>query len=52
MISPSQQLFPSEINYAQYRTSFFISLVNIYKAMGGGWLQEAFEGKKNLLPNG
>jgi len=52
VLQAEQQLFPSEINYAQYRTSLFISLVNIYKAMGGGWQQEAFEGKKSLLPNG
>jgi multidrug efflux system outer membrane protein len=52
VLQAEQQLFPSEINYAQYRTSFFISLVTIYKAMGGGWQQEAFEGKKSLLPNG
>ncbi|MBI5582252.1 MAG: efflux transporter outer membrane subunit [Deltaproteobacteria bacterium] len=37
VLQAEQQLFPSELNYAQYRGSLFISLVNIYKALGGGW---------------
>ena len=36
-----QQLFPSELNYAQYRAQLFSSLVNIHKAMGGGWVAVA-----------
>jgi multidrug efflux system outer membrane protein len=41
VLQAEQQLFPSELNYAQYRSMLFISLVNIYKAMGGGWRVEA-----------
>jgi outer membrane protein, multidrug efflux system len=37
VLQAEQQLFPSELNYAQYRASLYISLVSIYKAMGGGW---------------
>ncbi len=37
VLQAEQQLFPAELNYAQYRASLFTSLVNIYKAMGGGW---------------
>ena len=37
VLQAEQQLFPSELNYAQYRGSLFISFINIYKAMGGGW---------------
>jgi len=37
VLQAEQQLFPSELNYAQYRAALFSSLVNIYKAMGGGW---------------
>ena len=37
VLQAEQQLFPAELNYAQYRTALFTSLVNIYKAMGGGW---------------
>jgi len=36
-----QQLFPAELKYAQIRTSLFTSLVNVYKAIGGGWVVEA-----------
>ena len=41
VLQAEQQLFPSELNYAQYRASLLISLVNINKAMGGGWIIEA-----------
>jgi multidrug efflux system outer membrane protein len=41
VLQAQQQLFPSELNYAQYRASLLISLVNIYKAMGGGWVVDA-----------
>lgn len=37
VLQAEQLLFPSELNYAQYRAALFISLVNIYKALGGGW---------------
>ncbi len=48
VLQAEQQLFPSELNYAQYRASLFTSLVNIYKAMGGGWqvASELTEGKR------
>jgi outer membrane protein, multidrug efflux system len=35
------QLFPSELSAVQTRAATFISLVNVYKAMGGGWVTEA-----------
>ncbi len=41
VLQAEQQLFPSELNYTQYRAALFVSLVNIYKAMGGGWIMEA-----------
>ena len=41
VLQAEQQLFPAELNYAQYRASLLISLVNIYKAVGGGWVAEA-----------
>ncbi len=41
VLQAEQQLFPSELNYTQYKAALFISLVNIYKAMGGGWITEA-----------
>ncbi len=41
VLQAQQQLFPSELNYAQYRAALFNALVNIYKAMGGGWITDA-----------
>ena len=41
VLQAEQQLFPSELNYAQYRAALFGALVNIYKAMGGGWITTA-----------
>ena len=41
VLQAEQMLLPSEINLVQSRTSAFIALVNIYKALGGGWLMEA-----------
>jgi multidrug efflux system outer membrane protein len=35
------QLFPAELNLAQYYGSTLSSLVTIYQAMGGGWVNEA-----------
>ncbi len=48
VLQAEQQLFPSELNYAQYRAALFTSLVNIYKAMGGGWqtASELADGKR------
>jgi multidrug efflux system outer membrane protein len=35
------QLFPAELNVVQVRAASFVSLTNIYKATGGGWVIEA-----------
>jgi outer membrane protein, multidrug efflux system len=35
------QLFPAELSVAQTQAATFTSLVNIYKAIGGGWVNEA-----------
>ncbi|HQR65981.1 MAG TPA: efflux transporter outer membrane subunit [Thermoanaerobaculia bacterium] len=43
VLQAEQQLFPSELNYASYRAQLFGSLVDIYKAMGGGWVTLADE---------
>lgn len=39
-----QQLFPAQLSEVQTRASTFIALINIYKAMGGGWVTEAEKG--------
>lgn len=41
VLQAEQQLFPSELNYARHRAALLVSFVNIYKAMGGGWITEA-----------
>ncbi len=41
VLQAQQQLFPAELNYAQYRAALFSSLVDIYKALGGGWVAAA-----------
>ena len=41
VLQAQEQLFPAELDYALYRASLFTSLVDIYKAMGGGWVTEA-----------
>jgi outer membrane protein, multidrug efflux system len=41
VLSAQQQLFPAELNQAQYLASAFTSYVNLYKAMGGGWVTAA-----------
>ncbi|MEW6441783.1 MAG: efflux transporter outer membrane subunit [bacterium] len=38
VLQAQEQLFPDELNYASVRTALFTSLVDIYKAMGGGWV--------------
>lgn len=43
VLQAQEQLFPAELDYALYRASLFTSLVNIYKVMGGGWVNLADE---------
>jgi len=41
VLQAEQQLFPAELNLVSYRASLLSSVVNVYKAMGGGWVTEA-----------
>jgi multidrug efflux system outer membrane protein len=41
VLNAQQQLFPAELNYAQNLGQAYNSLVNIYKSMGGGWVDKA-----------
>ncbi len=41
VLQAEQQLFPAQLQLASLRASVFSSSVNIYKAMGGGWVIEA-----------
>lgn len=40
VLQAEQQLFPSELDYARMRAALFVSLGNIYKALGRGWRAE------------
>ena len=37
MLQAQQELFPQQLNLAQTRYAVYNALVNLYKAMGGGW---------------
>ena len=41
VLQAQQQLFPAELDRVQARASLLAATVNIYKAMGGGWVTEA-----------
>jgi multidrug efflux system outer membrane protein len=41
VLQADQSLFPAELTLASVRASLFVSSVNIYKAMGGGWIVTA-----------
>jgi multidrug efflux system outer membrane protein len=41
VLQAEQALFPAELNLASIRAQVFNSSVNIYKAMGGGWVGRA-----------
>jgi multidrug efflux system outer membrane protein len=43
VLQAEQQLFPAELNLATIRAQHYGSLVNIYKARGGGWVAKADE---------
>jgi outer membrane protein, multidrug efflux system len=41
VLDANRSLFNAELNYAQTKSILFRSFVNLYKAMGGGWVTEA-----------
>jgi len=41
VLEAQQQLFPAEISLAQTRRDQLVALVNLYRALGGGWQAEA-----------
>ena len=41
VLQAEQALFPAQLNLASIRAQVFASAVNIYKAMGGGWVSMA-----------
>ncbi|HVK56434.1 MAG TPA: efflux transporter outer membrane subunit [Burkholderiales bacterium] len=41
VLDAERSLFSAEVDYAQTQSAAYTSLVNLYKAMGGGWVTEA-----------
>ena len=41
VLQAEEQLFPAELDWAAARAQLCVSLVSIYKAMGGGWVTAA-----------
>jgi outer membrane protein, multidrug efflux system len=41
VLQAEEDLFPAELNLAVLRANLYIGMVNIYQAMGGGWIDEA-----------
>lgn len=41
VLDAERNLFDTEVAYTQTQNTLFASLVNLYKAMGGGWVDEA-----------
>ncbi len=41
VLDSNRSLFAAELNYAQTKAILFRSFVNLYKAIGGGWVMEA-----------
>jgi multidrug efflux system outer membrane protein len=41
VLDAERSLFEAEVSYAQTQSQVYVSLVNLYKAMGGGWVLEA-----------
>ena len=41
VLDAQQQLFPAEINLARTRRDQLLAVVNLYRALGGGWQSES-----------
>ncbi len=41
VLDAERSLFSGELAYAQTKGNLFLSLVNLYRAMGGGWVEKA-----------
>jgi len=53
VLQAEQSLFPAELTLAAVRTSMLASSANVYKAMGGGWVDiaDAMSGSAVSLPS-
>ncbi|MEN3296964.1 MAG: outer membrane protein multidrug efflux system [Burkholderiales bacterium] len=47
VLDAERNLFNAQVSYTQTQNAVYASLVNLYKAMGGGWVAEA----ERMVPN-
>lgn len=52
VLTAETQLFPAELTASQVRTALLAAFVNLYKAMGGGWVSRADELTQQKTPVG
>ena len=50
VIQAQQQYFPAQLSWAQTKALLFSSVVNIYRAMGGGWVTTARQTADGIEP--
>lgn len=50
VLEAQQQLFPAELNLARTQRDQLLTIVALYKALGGGWREEATPEKKGRIP--
>jgi multidrug efflux system outer membrane protein len=41
VLQAEEQLFPAELNWAAARAALYVGMVDVYKSMGGGWVDDA-----------
>jgi len=41
VLDAERSLFNAELSYTQTKGTLYLSVINLYKAMGGGWVQQA-----------
>ena len=50
MLDAERSLFNAQLSYVQNQGVLFQAVIDLYKAMGGGWVLEAE--KETVLPSG
>lgn len=51
VLDAETSLFSAELNYVQVKGMFYTSMVDIYKAMGGGWVVQAEDMTEQSIPD-
>jgi multidrug efflux system outer membrane protein len=41
VVQAEQQLFPQELRYTTSQAAQLVAVANLYKALGGGWIEQA-----------